>query len=54
MKFFAIVAATSAIAINKVAIIDNDALELGDGPSASEIMAFCDTNKDGRLSFWEG
>ena len=54
MKIFAIVAAASAIAVNKVAIIDNDALELGDGPSASAIMAFCDTNKDGSLSFWEG
>ena len=56
MRFFTIIAAASAIAINQVADypMDDDALELGEGPSADEIMGFCDTNKNGRLSFWEG
>ena len=54
MKFFALLAAASALTVQQdVEPLDNDELELEDPLTAAGIMAYCDYNVDGWLSWWE-
>ena len=57
MKFFALLAAASALTVQQYdadeADEDYDNLELKDPLTADGIMAYCDYNVDGWLSWWE-